>query len=94
MNRLPTAANQRCLFHNDCVQAHLLGLNRQCPCFESCVPSATTVIVTYGVARAFLDGAETPLFSGRPLHVPPACPLRLITRGEADVLLLQGVADA
>jgi hypothetical protein len=88
MNRLPTAAPQRCLFRNDCVQAHLLGLHRHCPCFEACAHDETTIIVTYGSAAAFLDGAEVALRCGEPLRVPAACPLRLVTDQEADVLLL------
>ncbi|MEZ5387758.1 MAG: hypothetical protein R3F13_19800 [Prosthecobacter sp.] len=89
MNRLQTGAAQRCLFRNDCVQAHLLGLDRRCPCFEECVQDETTVVVTYGSAAAFLDGAEVVLRCGERLRVPAACPLRLVARSEADVLLLR-----
>ncbi len=89
MNRLPTAAPQRCLFQNDCVQAHLLGLDRRCPCFEACAVEETTLVVTYGAAAAFLDGAEFMLRCGERLRVPAACPLRLVARSEADVLLLR-----
>lgn len=88
MNRLPTTASQRCLFQNDCVQAHLLGLDRRCPCFEACAANETTVIITFGTADAFLDGRAVPLRTGEHLRVPAACPLRLVTAQEADVLLL------
>lgn len=92
MNRLPTAAPQRCLFQNDCVQAHLLGLDRRCPCFEACDAAETTVVVTFGSADAFLDGRAVPLRTGDRLRVPPACPLRLVARSEADLLLLRSPA--
>ena len=93
MNRLPTAAAQRCLFRNDCVQAHLLGLDHRCPCFEACESQETTVIITFGSADAFLDGRAVPLRTGEHLRVPAACPLRLITNQEADVLVLHLAAS-
>jgi hypothetical protein len=89
MNRLPTQAAQRCLFLNDCVQAHLLGLDRRCPCFEACDSDQTTVIITFGSADAFLDGQAVKLRTGDQVNVPAACPMRLVTQTEADVLLLR-----
>lgn len=89
MSRLCTEAAQRCLFYNDCVQAHLLGLDHRCPCFEACAANETTVVITFGEATAYLDGAEVRLRCGERLRVPAACPLRLVTAGQADVLLLR-----
>lgn len=92
MSRLRTEASQRCLFHNDCVQAHLLGLDRRCPCFEACAANETTVVITFGEAAAYLDGAEVRLRCGERLRVPAACPLRIVTAEIADVLLLRSPA--
>lgn len=92
MSRLCTEASQRCLFHNDCVQAHLLGLDRRCPCFEACAADETTVVITYGEAAAYLDGAEVHLRCGERLRVPAACPLRIVAAKAADVLLLRSPA--
>lgn len=89
MSRLLTEATQRCLFYNDCVQAHLLGLDRRCPCFEACAANETTVVITFGEAAAYLDGAEVLLRCGERLRVPAACPLRLVAAEAADVLLLR-----
>lgn len=89
MSRLRTEAAQRCLFYNDCVQAHLLGLDRRCPCFEACAADETTVVITFGEAAAYLDGAEVRLRCGERLRVPAACPLRLVAAEAADVLLLR-----
>jgi hypothetical protein len=92
MSRLLTEAAQRCLFYNDCVQAHLLGLDRRCPCFEACAADETTVIITFGEAAAYLDGAEVLLRCGERLRVPASCPLRLVAAEAADVLLLHSPA--
>lgn len=92
MSRLRTEASQRCLFHNDCVQAHLLGLDRRCPCFEACASDETTVVITFGEAAAYLDGTEVRLCCGERLRVPAACPLRLVAAEAADVLLLRSPA--
>ncbi len=94
MKRLCTEASQRCLFYNDCVQAHLLGLNRRCPCFEACAADETTVVITFGEAAAYLDGAEVRLRCGERLRVPASCPLRLVAEEQADVLLLRCPAIA
>lgn len=87
MSRLCTEASQRCLFYNDCAQAHLLGLDRSCPCFEACAADETTVVITFGEAAACLDGTEVHLRCGERLRVPAACPLRLVAAEAADVLL-------
>ena len=92
MSRLLTEAAQRCLFYNDCVQAHLLGLDRRCPCFESCAANETTVVITFGEAAAYLDGTEVLLRCGERLRVPASCPLRLVAAEAADVLLLHSPA--
>ncbi|MFZ2279678.1 MAG: hypothetical protein WAW39_17910 [Prosthecobacter sp.] len=92
MSRLRTEAAQRCLFYNDCVQAHLLGLDRRCPCYEACAADETTVVITFGEAAAYLDGAEVRLRCGERLRVPAACPLRLVAAEAADVLLLRSPA--
>ncbi|MCW0220937.1 MAG: hypothetical protein OJI67_21595 [Prosthecobacter sp.] len=78
----------RCLFWNDCVQAHLLGLKTGCLSFEACFPEDATVILTYGEACARVDGCERELRAGDQLEVPHASPLRLFTTSEADVMLL------
>ncbi|MFC5453488.1 hypothetical protein [Prosthecobacter fluviatilis] len=94
MSRLRTDADQRCLFYNDCVQAHLLGLDRRCPCFEACAKDETTVVITFGEAAAYLDGAQVRLRRGERLRVPASCPLRLVASEAADVLLLRCPASA
>ncbi|SKA76599.1 hypothetical protein SAMN02745166_00207 [Prosthecobacter debontii] len=78
----------RCLFRNDCVQAHLLGLKPDCRCFEACFPASTTVIVTFGEASVRIPGCERELRAGDQLDVPQCSPLRLFTSSEADVMLL------
>ncbi|MBN8420339.1 MAG: hypothetical protein J0L73_15580 [Verrucomicrobia bacterium] len=89
MSRLCTDAAQRCLFYNDCVQAHLLGLDPRCPCFEACAADETTIVITFGEAAAYLDGMPVHLRCGERLRVPAACPLRLVAADQADVLLLR-----
>lgn len=90
MNRLHPFDDHshRCLFQNECVQAHLLGLKARCPCFEACFPHKTTVIVTYGQARAQIAGRDTEMRAGDQVEVPQACVLRLMSDDEADVMLL------
>ena len=78
----------RCLFWNDCVQAHLLGLKTGCLSFEACFPQDATVIITFGEASARIDGCDHALRAGDQVEVPHASPLRLITSSEADVMLL------
>lgn len=78
----------RCLFWNDCVQAHLLGLKPDCRCFEACFPQDSTVIVTFGEVRAQIGGRHQDLRAGDQLEIPHASPLRLFTSSEADVMLL------
>lgn len=78
----------RCLFWNDCVQAHLLGLKTGCTSFEACFPEDATVIITFGEASLRMDGRERMLKAGDQMDVPHARPLRLFTRSEADVMLL------
>ncbi|MBB5035869.1 cupin domain-containing protein [Prosthecobacter dejongeii] len=78
----------RCLFQNDCVQAHLLGLKAGCLCFEACFPEDATVILTFGEASARIAGSMHQLRAGDQVEVPHASPLRLLTSSEADVMLL------
>ena len=78
----------RCLFWNDCVQAHLLGLKTGCTSFEACFPEDATVIITFGEASARIAGCDHALRAGDQVQVPHASPFRLITRSEADVMLL------
>ncbi|TDU81112.1 hypothetical protein EI77_00414 [Prosthecobacter fusiformis] len=78
----------RCLFWNDCVQAHLLGLKTGCRCFEAIFPQDATVIITFGEASARIDGRERELRAGDQVEVPQASGLRLFTSSEADVMLL------
>ncbi len=78
----------RCLFWNDCVQAHLLGLKPGCRSFEACFPQDATVIVTYGEACARIDGQDRELRAGDQIEVPHASSLRLFSSSEADVMLL------
>ncbi|HEY1081695.1 MAG TPA: hypothetical protein VGE29_05505 [Prosthecobacter sp.] len=78
----------RCLFWNDCVQAHLVGLKNGCRCFEACFPQDATVIVTFGEACARIAGQDRELRAGDQVEVPHASPLRLFTTSEADVMLL------
>ncbi len=78
----------RCLFRNDCVQAHLLGLKTGCRSFEACFPQDATVIITFGEASARFGGCQHQLRAGDQVEVPHASPLRLMTSSEADVMLL------
>lgn len=78
----------RCLFWNDCVQAHLLGLRSDCRCFEACFKQKATVLITFGEARVHMGGQERPLKEGDQLEVPHSMPLRLVTSSEADVMLV------
>lgn len=78
----------RCLFRNDCIQAHLLGLTANGTSFESCLSQSATIIVTYGEACARIADQETQLRVGDQVEVPCACSLRLFTYTEADVMLL------
>lgn len=78
----------RCLFRNDCVQAHLVGLKSECHCFEACFPQDATVIVTFGEASARISGLDHELRAGDQVEVPHASTLRLFTSSEADIMLL------
>lgn len=78
----------RCLFWNDCVEAHLLGLKPECRCFEACFKQDATLVLTYGEACAKVAGEEHPLRAGEQIQVPQGCPMRISTSGEADVMLL------
>lgn len=78
----------RCLFQNDCVQAHLLGLKPGCLCFDACFPQDATVIITFGEASVRIAGSTHQLRAGDQVEVPHASPLRLLTNSEADIMLL------
>ncbi len=78
----------RCLFRNECVQAHLLGLKSRCRCFEACFSEDATVIITYGEASLRFAGGEHALRAGDQVEVPHASPMRLFASHEADVMLL------
>ncbi len=78
----------RCLFSNDCVQAHLVGLNQHCQCFEACFPQEATVIVTFGEVEARIGERQWAIRAGDQIEIPHASPLRLNTSSEADVMLL------
>lgn len=78
----------RCLFRNDCVQAHLLALRRDLSSYEACLPGNATLIVTYGSACACFDGCMRELREGDQLDIPRSCPLRISAEQEADVMLL------
>ncbi len=78
----------RCLFRNDCVQAHLLALTRESRSFEAIFPAEATVIVTYGFACACFGNCVRQLHEGDLVQVPRSCLLRLSAEAEADVMLL------
>lgn len=80
--------NHRCLFQNECLQAHLLGLKAGCPCVDGRFPAGATLIVTYGEACARVQGRLSQLHAGDRLELPPSGSFHLATETEADVMLL------
>ena len=80
--------NHRCLFQNECLQAHLLGLKADCPCLDGRFPAGATLIVTYGEACARVQGRLSQLQAGDRLELPPASAFQVVTESEADVMLL------
>lgn len=78
----------RCLFRNDCVQAHLLALAGERRSYEACFPCHTTLIVTFGRACACFGGCVQQLREGDQVNIPGACPLRISAEETADVMLL------
>lgn len=78
----------RCLFRNDCVQAHLLALTGERRSYEACFPGNATLIVTFGEACACFGNCVRQLQEGDQVEVPRSCPLRISTSETADVMLL------
>lgn len=78
----------RCLFRNDCVQAHLLALTGERRSYEAIFSGNATLIVTYGTACACFGNCVRQLQEGDQVEVPRACPLRISADDAADVMLL------
>ncbi len=89
MNDMPEVSARRCLFRNECLQAHLLGLDSRCPCLEFCRAESTTLILTFGSAQVFMDDQEEQILTeGLAFPVPANRRLRLVAPSAADVMLL------
>lgn len=78
----------RCLFRNDCVQAHLLALTGERRSYEAILPGNATLIVTFGTACACFGNCVRQLQEGDQVEVPRCCPLRISADDAADVMLL------
>ncbi len=78
----------RCLFRNDCVQAHLLALTGERRSYEACFSGDATLIVTFGTACACFGSCVRQLQEGDQVEVPRSCPLRISAENAADVMLL------
>ena len=78
----------RCLFRNDCVQAHLLALTAERRSYEAIFNGDATLIVTFGAACACFGNCVRQLREGEQVQVPPDCPLRISTEEAADVMVL------
>ncbi len=79
---------QRCLFRNDDVEAHLVGVTPDGGGVEACFSCRATLLVTFGRTCLRLGGKLLELATGQQCEVPPRCPVRLLAGQEADVMLL------
>lgn len=78
---------QRCLFRNEDVEAHLVGVSGDTQDVSACFSCRATLLVTFGHACVRLGGCALELSAGQQCELPPRCPLRLRATA-ADVLLL------
>jgi hypothetical protein len=78
----------RCLFKNECVQAHLVGLKNTCRFYEGRFEEKALVVVTFGEVAVSNSGTDCHLEAGQTMEVPAASVFRITTTTEADVMLL------
>lgn len=78
---------QRCLFRNEDVEAHLIGLGQGRKEVSGCFSCPATLLVTFGSASVWWRDQVWHLGCGQQCELPARCPLRL-QAAEADVLLL------
>ena len=78
----------RCLFKNECVQAHLVGLKNACRFYEGRFEENALVVVTFGEVAVSNAGNDRDLGAGQTMEVPASSVFRITTSTEADVMLL------
>lgn len=78
---------QRCLFRNEDVEAHLVGVTNETRDFRACFSCQATLLVTFGSASVRMGGCALELHVGQQCELPAHCPLHL-RASAADVLLL------
>ncbi len=78
----------RCLFRNECLQAHLVGLKPADGPVTGRLAGAVTLVVAYGEAEACVAGRICRLREGERLSVEPECAFELRTEGETDLLVI------
>lgn len=78
----------RCLFRNECLQAHLVGLKPADGLVTGRLAGAVTLMVAYGEAEACVAGRIRRLREGERLSVEPECAFELRTEGETDLLVI------
>ncbi len=79
---------QRCLFRNEDVEAHLVGVSGGSQDVLACFSCRATLLVTFGHACVRLGDCALELSTGQQCELPPHCPLRVRAAATADVLLL------
>lgn len=78
----------RCIFRNECLQAHLLGLRLADGPVAGRFAGALTLVVAYGEADARVEGSFCRLREGQRLSIEPGCDFELRTEAEADLLVI------
>jgi hypothetical protein len=77
----------RCLFCNDCVQAHLLGLDARQPDFSDCRAEPITLIITYGRVHMKTQQGRRTLSEGQSCKLEPGQDSHLNSTS-ADVMII------
>lgn len=80
--------SHRCLFCNDCVQAHLVGLDSANPEYGDCLAEPVTLIVTFGSVRVETPSASTIITEGTSCPVPQGVPFHARTEETADLMII------
>ncbi len=78
----------RCLFRNECLQAHLVALKPADGLVAGRLAGAVTLLVAFGEAEACVAGRVCRLREGERLSIEPECGFELRTEAETDLLVI------